>query len=156
MVLSPDIHGTKSNTLNFLSTELFKVNVKKRKKQAKKDFSKQTWNKNNLLHSDTHQSCPSTLHDALLLSGWAVAWEVNTRNQTGSDCDVMTLICRETTLSSVIDAAMNTSVLGTTCLSSEQCHMQMLLQTSRILLHQERVSVSMWPGSISRQGVGGS
>ena len=29
MVLSPDIHGTKSNTLNFLSTELFKVNVKK-------------------------------------------------------------------------------------------------------------------------------
>ena len=28
MVLSPDIHGTKSNTLNFLSTELFKVNVK--------------------------------------------------------------------------------------------------------------------------------
>ena len=85
-----------------------------------------------------------------------MAGEVNTRNQTGSDCDVMTLICRETTLSSVTDAAMNTSVLGTTCLSSEQCHMQMLLQTSRILLHQERVRVSMWPGSSSsRQGVGG-
>ena len=63
----------------------------------------------------------------------------------------MTLICRETTLSSVIDAAMNTSVLGTTCLSSEQCHMQMLLQTSRILLHQERVRVSMWPGQQQQQ-----
>ena len=51
MVLSPDIHGTKSNTLNFLSTELFKVNVKK---EEKEDFSKLNLKHiYTLLHLDT-------------------------------------------------------------------------------------------------------
>ena len=127
MVLSPDIHGTKSNTLNFLSTELFKVNVKK---EEKEDFSKQNlkhyllcfiwiqYSRRVLQHCIMHCYC----HDK--------RWLEKSIREIKLVLILMTLICRETTLSSVIDAAMNTSVLGTTRLSSEQCHMQMLLQIS--------------------------
>ena len=114
MVLSPDIHGTKSNTLNFLSTELFKVNVKK---EEKEDFSKLNYFASfryNL--SSVLQHC--IMHCYCQDEGWL---EKSIREiKLVLIVILMTLICRETTLSSVIDAAMNTSVLGTTRLSSGQ------------------------------------
>ena len=128
MVLSPDIHGTKSNTLNFLSTELFKVNVKK---EEKEDFSK--LNLKHIYFASFRYNLSSVLQHCIMHcychdKRWL---EKSIREiKLVLILILMTLICRETTLSSVIDAAMNTSVLGTTRLSSEQCHMQMLLQIS--------------------------